>query len=75
MGEPGKVTLVHKEHSYVLFLVYDYVHILKNLRNNWYTEACKELSFTKDGKQYLACWSDVVALYEEFRRQTYALQN
>ena len=68
MGGPGKVTVTHKELRYVLFLVYDYVHIYKNLRNNWITETCKELSFTKDSKQYLACWSDVVALYEEDRK-------
>ena len=68
MGGPGKVTVLHKEHSYVLFLVYDYVHIFKNIRNNWFTEACKELSFTKAGKTYLACWNDVIALYEEDRK-------
>ena len=28
----------------------------------------KELSFTKDGKEHIACWSDVVGLYEEDRK-------
>ena len=65
MGGPGKVTITHGEKSYELFLVYDYVHIYENIRNNWYTETCKELSFTKDGKDYLACWADIASLYEE----------
>ena len=65
MGGPGKVTALRNEQSYVLFLVYDYVHIFKNIRNNWYTETCKELSFTKNDKTYLACWNDIVALYKE----------
>ena len=65
MGGPGKVTITHGEKSYELFLVYDYVHIYENIRNNWNTETCKELSFTKDGKDYLACWADIASLYEE----------
>ena len=54
------MTIQHEDVLYTLFLVYDYVHIYKNLRNNWITETCKELSFTKDGKEYIACWSDMV---------------
>ena len=68
MGGPGNVTIIHDEKSYELFLVYDYVHIYKNIRNNWHTETCKELSFTKDGKDYLACWADIVSLYEQDRK-------
>ena len=48
-----------------LFLMYDYVHIFKNVRNNWYTEATRELIFSLDGKEYIACWDDIVTLYKE----------
>ena len=32
-----------------LFLLFDYVHILKNIRNNWITEKNKELKYEIDG--------------------------
>ena len=51
-----------------MFLAYDYVHLFKNIRNNWITEISQQLKFTYNGKQYLACWSDVVSLYEEDRK-------
>jgi len=61
LGGPGKVSL--QPDGSEVFLVYDYVHIFKNIRNNWITEATKELIFTKEGKEYRACWSDIVNLY------------
>lgn len=61
LGGPGKVVLHPYENE--VFLVYDYVHIFKNIRNNWITESSKELLFTKEGNEYLACWSDIVRLY------------
>ena len=48
--------------------MFNYVHIYKNIRNNWITEITQQLCFTKVGKEYLACWSDVVTLYEEDRK-------
>ena len=29
-----------------LFIVFDYVHIFKNVRNNWYTEVTGQLAFS-----------------------------
>ena len=49
-------------------LFYDYIHISKNLRNNWITELSKELSFSVDEKEYVAKWSDVQQLYEEDKK-------
>ena len=51
-----------------LFLIYDYIHIFKNLRNNWITEALQLLSFHIDGREYLACWNEFVNLYEEDKK-------
>ena len=68
MSGPGKVTIEYKGEVYSLFLVFDYVHVYKNIRNNWITEITQQLCFTKDSKEYLACWSDVVTLYEEDRK-------
>ena len=39
-----------------------------NLRNYWITEALKQLSFHIDGRECLACWSDIVNLYEEDKK-------
>ena len=50
------------------FLVYDYVHLFKNIRNNWITVPHKELAFTKDGKSHIARWKDIEALYIEDRK-------
>ena len=38
MGGPGKITLAHEGQVYLMFLAYDYVHLFKNIRNNWITE-------------------------------------
>lgn len=47
-----------------VYLVYDYVHIYKNIRNNWITEPEQELSFQVDETMYKACWKDICRLYE-----------
>ena len=44
-----------------IFLVFDYVHIFKNVRNNWITVGNETLSFAKDGKTYVPCLGDVPA--------------
>ena len=71
MGGPGKVSIQYKGDTYNLFLVY--VHIHKNITNNWITEINRQLSFTTNGEKYLACWSDVIALYEEDRKSAIRL--
>ena len=47
-----------------LFLLSDYVHILKNIRNNWITEKTKELKYEIDGETKVAKWSDLEQLYK-----------
>ena len=44
LGGPGRVMLDGIE----VFLIYDFVHIFKNLRNNWLTEKL-QLSFIENG--------------------------
>lgn len=49
------------------FLLYDYVHIMKCIRNNWYTEKTKELEYTFKGKKQekqVARWSDLQLLFD-----------
>ena len=36
------------------YLVYDFVHVFKNLYNNWIIEPSKELTFNVDGNEYAA---------------------
>ena len=46
------------------FLLYDYVHVMKCMRNNWLTEISGELQFEFEGEVKLAKWSDLKLLYE-----------
>ena len=71
LGGTGRIHLDHL--GIFLFLVYDYVHIFKNIRNNWITVTDKTLSFVKDEKTLIASWADVQALYEEDRHTTLRL--
>ena len=56
-----------------VYLVYDFVHIFKNLRNNWITEPSKDLTFNVVGNEYVAKWADIVKLYEEDKQATIRL--
>jgi len=47
-----------------VYLVHDYVHIFKNVCNNWITEPLPELTFQIDGIEFKACWKDICGLYE-----------
>ena len=55
--------------------VYDFVHIFKNVRNNWITEPSKELTFNVDGNEYVANWADILKLYEEDKQTPIRLTN
>ena len=39
-----------------LLLLYDYVHLMKNIRNNWLTEPNGELNFKHNGQTFTAKW-------------------
>lgn len=47
-----------------LFLLFDYVHLLKSVRNNWITEATQELQFkdSVDGVIHTAKWAHLKKL-------------
>jgi len=61
LGDPGEVVLDGRK----VFLVYDYVCVFKNIRNNWITENCQELEFTYQQVDQTARWNDIKALHEE----------
>ena len=44
------------------FLLYDFVHIMKCIRNNWLTEPTQELLYTFQGVTQVAKWSDLKLL-------------
>ena len=67
LGGPGKVTL--ESIGISVFMLYDYVHIFKNIRNNWYTEQSKELHFSFNGEQYTASWQDLITVYNSDKNQ------
>ena len=45
------------------FLLYDFVHVMKCVRNNWLTEKCGELEYEFDGVVRTARWDDLKSLY------------
>ena len=49
-GGPGKF----EPEGIPLYLIFDSVHIFKNIWNNWYTEINQDLCFTVDGTNYRA---------------------
>ena len=51
----------------ILFLLYDWVHILKTLRNNWFTEKMQKLKFydIQTGKERFAEWKHIKKIYRE----------
>ena len=50
-------------------LLFDYVHLLKNIRNLWLTEKKTELIFDDDGVRRVAKWTHLKQLYcFEFER-------
>ena len=58
--------------SLPMFLLYDPVHLIKNLRNNWVTEKTRTLQFPFRNEQLTARWSDLEDLFEHERT---AMQN
>ena len=46
------------------FLLYDFVHVMKCVRNNWLTEKTGELQFEFDGCVQVAKWNDLRILYQ-----------
>ena len=59
-----------------LFLLFDFVHIIKSVRNNWLTEKTKEIIFYDDeGKEKTAKWAHLEALYEAESLSRYKLSH
>ena len=62
-GGPDQVSIEGVSDN--LFLVFDYVHVFKNLRNNWISEKLQTLTFRIVSIKYTACWKDIIKLYNE----------
>ena len=52
-----------------LYLLFDPVHLLKCLRNNWETEKTKRIMFSLPGEMNfrIAYWKDLIAVYDKER--------
>ena len=44
-------------------LAFDYVHIVKCVRNNWLTEKCQQLKFEYEGQSYIVDWQHLKLLF------------
>ncbi|XP_065659240.1 uncharacterized protein LOC136083651 [Hydra vulgaris] len=47
-----------------IYLLYDYVHLLESIRNNWLTKKTGELQFLNNKELALAKWSDLETIYK-----------
>ncbi|XP_066911172.1 uncharacterized protein [Clytia hemisphaerica] len=47
-----------------IFLLFDFVHLIKSIRNNWLTEKTGQLTFKEDDDTFVAKWSDLIRLHE-----------
>ena len=47
-----------------IFLLFDFVHLFKGIRNNWITEKMQALEFYIDGERKIAKWFDIKALFD-----------
>ena len=47
-----------------IYLLFDFVHLLKNLRNLWITERSSQLVFEDNGKEHLADFNRIKDLYK-----------
>ena len=52
LGGPGAVKI--PSIGYKVYLVYDFVHIFKNIRNNWITKKSQEIKFMHENCKYTA---------------------
>ena len=48
-----------------IYLLYDFVHLLKNIRNLWLTEKTGQLEFPYDGRILVAEWQHLRDLFKE----------
>ena len=48
-----------------LYLLYDSVHLLKNVRNNWISEKTKRIELELSDHRIVGRWSDVTELYNK----------
>ena len=48
-----------------IFLLFDYVHLMKSVRNNWLTEKTGEIEFSEKNDRYVAKWEDIKKLKKE----------
>ena len=46
-----------------MFLLFDFVHLVKNIRNNWLTEQSGELNFKDKDQSFTAKGEDLLSLY------------
>ena len=54
-----------------MFLLFDFVHIMKNIRNNWITAKTQEIAFSVDGMRKVAKWNDI-KIYIEWNRSKWS---
>ena len=47
-----------------MYLLFDFVHLLKNIRNLWLTQKTGELAYSDNGIQGTAKWEHLKCLYQ-----------
>ena len=47
-----------------IYLLFDFVHVLKSIRNNWITERTQELEFPDGDVTQTVRWGDIIKLFK-----------
>ena len=53
-----------------IYLLFDYVHVLNNIRNSWFTEKILQLQFKHDGKTIISNFQHLRQLFHSEEEQT-----
>ena len=59
----------------MIFLLFDYVHLLKNIRNLWLTEKTGELAYEEEGIKFVAKWQNLRDLFKSESRNSVKMSN
>ena len=58
-----------------VYLLYDYVHLMKNIRNLWITKKSSQLRFEDEGKEYIADFQHLRMLFDSEQKSLLKMSN
>lgn len=67
VNRPWIGSFIHNDCPQMIILLFDSVHLLKSIRNNWVTETNQRISMRLPGEEsyVVGKWSDIVSVYKK----------